>query len=971
MGVPGLWSLLQFAQSTTTLTALSLTKFNTQRRGYRVGIDASIWFFHAEYGKEGENPELRTLFFRCAQLINHGFLPLFVFDGPKRPEFKRGKRINKSAHKLVTGMQAIIEAFGFEYRTAPGEAEAELAWLNRIGIIDGILSDDVDTFLFGARTVIRNHSSTHPSSGGSNSLEKCMVVVYNLPHPDHAGFDPEDLIFIALCSGGDYDGTGIPSCGIKFAHGLALAGFGKSLHKHALRYARSDEPESRKRREFEEFLSDWRGNLAHELKTNASGFLPSKKPSLASKIPSTFPNIEVLMSYICPETSESRGRIERYNDLNEDKGWLKKDPSLPMLAEKCEFYFEWGFEESIIKRFRTVIFHGLVLRILRRVVLLRDSSDLEDELDGIADALIQRHFSSSNYQLASRVDDTHLSLVKKICSTRQHVSTSQTLEYRLEIHPGFLVRLISSGIKGIRRPDDANEWDSDESSDDADSGNEKGKSKNGKKTYNNPSEPLRVWVPAVLLKEALPKLTEDFEEALRRKQEKKAGKGRKTKDASPSKSRPKTAPKTKVKENLPVDDVVPEVPRRKSDKPKNSFLVALDSDILGTEYDVNTLQRVPAASSNKGKGKAKLWVSSDEDESISHAPKPPINKSQSKRPIVNIQGRAITSFFNASKPNTYAQGKSKGGTKASSVAGASGCASSRPESPSKILSALDSMSSKRDKAGGDSSEDEPYERLKPKPFPMLEFVQDDDPFLSGERPKPKPFPMLEFVQDDDSFLSGDDDTPPAPPPQTPSPRKRARAKNAHHELSSDDLSDLSPRSLEKRNFLLRKSPRKDTSHSSPNKLSARDAADDAPKDKRAAQHPSRVQSRGAISSTLTSRIPNKATVSMTGETRSLSRRSPSPIDISDIASDSDEGKSVLVIPKFKPTVVTSKPIPKGRNVKVLPEKVSSSATNNSSSDRLAAGRRDRRPLDVARAKSKSKTDVLQTQPVIIDIIDLT
>jgi holliday junction resolvase YEN1 len=38
---------------------------------------------------------------------------------------------------------------------APGEAEAELAYLNCIGVIDAVMSDDVDTFLFGARTVIR------------------------------------------------------------------------------------------------------------------------------------------------------------------------------------------------------------------------------------------------------------------------------------------------------------------------------------------------------------------------------------------------------------------------------------------------------------------------------------------------------------------------------------------------------------------------------------------------------------------------------------------------------------------------------------------------------------------------------------------------------------------------------------------------------------------------------------------------
>ncbi|KAK1223344.1 hypothetical protein PQX77_013821, partial [Marasmius sp. AFHP31] len=170
----GAWGCqeLEPCQTVTTLTALSLTKFNSPSRGFRVGIDASIWFFHAEYGREGENPELRTLFFRCAQLTNHGFLPLFVFDGPKRPDFKRGKRINKSSNKLVNGMKEILDAFGFEHRTAPGEAEAELAMLNRIGVIDGILSDDVDNFLFGAQTVIRNHSSTHASAAASSSNEK-------------------------------------------------------------------------------------------------------------------------------------------------------------------------------------------------------------------------------------------------------------------------------------------------------------------------------------------------------------------------------------------------------------------------------------------------------------------------------------------------------------------------------------------------------------------------------------------------------------------------------------------------------------------------------------------------------------------------------------------------------------------------------------------------------------------------------
>lgn len=134
MGVAGLWDVrnLLFSRETThhalqilrpaartrSLTELSVTEgFEANPngvRGYRIGIDASIWFFHAEYGREGENPVLRTLFFRCATLMHSPFLPVFVFDGPKRPDVKRGKKINKTSHKLIPGMKQIVDAFGFE-----------------------------------------------------------------------------------------------------------------------------------------------------------------------------------------------------------------------------------------------------------------------------------------------------------------------------------------------------------------------------------------------------------------------------------------------------------------------------------------------------------------------------------------------------------------------------------------------------------------------------------------------------------------------------------------------------------------------------------------------------------------------------------------------------------------------------------------------------------------------------------------
>jgi Holliday junction resolvase YEN1 len=84
--------------------------------GLCIGIDALIRFFHAAHGREGENPKLRTLFFRCAKLIRAPSLPLFIFDGPKRPKVKRRKKISSKKHWLVNGMKGIIEAFGFKWR---------------------------------------------------------------------------------------------------------------------------------------------------------------------------------------------------------------------------------------------------------------------------------------------------------------------------------------------------------------------------------------------------------------------------------------------------------------------------------------------------------------------------------------------------------------------------------------------------------------------------------------------------------------------------------------------------------------------------------------------------------------------------------------------------------------------------------------------------------------------------------------
>ncbi|KAI9168467.1 hypothetical protein H9P43_007839 [Blastocladiella emersonii ATCC 22665] len=200
MGITGLLPVLEPAVRKTHLSAF---------QGQTVGVDGHVWLHRGAYACAAElargEPTSRFLNYarrRLALLQNLGVTPYVVLDGAPLP-VKRGTNASRAerraenlarAHALeaqgdaaaadkhfkacirvtptmVRALVAMLRAAGVAYLVAPYEADAQLAYLERSGLVDAILTEDSDLLVFGSRRVLMRLED----DGGCQLLERRAV----------------------------------------------------------------------------------------------------------------------------------------------------------------------------------------------------------------------------------------------------------------------------------------------------------------------------------------------------------------------------------------------------------------------------------------------------------------------------------------------------------------------------------------------------------------------------------------------------------------------------------------------------------------------------------------------------------------------------------------------------------------------------------------------------------------------------
>ena len=202
---------------------------------------------------------LSGILFRMVNFMEKGIKPVFVFDGQpvglkqatidqrrklrseagdrwkeaiargdEEEAYKQARASTRVDTEVIRTSQDLLSLMGIPYLQAPGEGEAQAAHMAAKGDVRYVVSQDYDTLLFGAPTLVRNLtvSGKRKIRGRTVTVTPERIVLADLLDGIH--LTREQLVEIGILVGTDFN-DGLTGVGAKTA--LRLVQKGESAAK--------------------------------------------------------------------------------------------------------------------------------------------------------------------------------------------------------------------------------------------------------------------------------------------------------------------------------------------------------------------------------------------------------------------------------------------------------------------------------------------------------------------------------------------------------------------------------------------------------------------------------------------------------------------------------------------------------------------------------------------------------------------
>ena len=199
--------------------------------------------------KQRITSHLSGIFYRNTNLLAEGIKIVYVFDGTP-PELKKGthkirgearenarEKYEEARHsedvegmkrystqmvrlsdEIIQESKELLEAMGVFVVQAPGEGEAEAAYLNRVkSEVYATVSQDYDSLLFGAPRLVRNLGLARKRKTFSGWVEINPEMIELDKVLNSLELNLDQLICLGILVGTDYNPKGIPGIGQKRA----------------------------------------------------------------------------------------------------------------------------------------------------------------------------------------------------------------------------------------------------------------------------------------------------------------------------------------------------------------------------------------------------------------------------------------------------------------------------------------------------------------------------------------------------------------------------------------------------------------------------------------------------------------------------------------------------------------------------------------------------------------------------------